>query len=110
MIVRAQGQGYWNFVVGVIVLFFVFYVTTNGQLPKWLALLSFTPAPAPKVNSPTGTVSGDAALQVLNPSTNPASAALAPLMPSTQNGLFPMIGNIGSWVKSLGTMFGGTKP
>ena len=100
MITRAPGQGYWNFVVSIMVLVFVVYVTTNGDLPKWFALLTFKAAPPPDVHSVTGSLSGDAAVQTLDPSKNPASAVLKPFLPSPSNGIFPVI-------KSIGSLFNG---
>ena len=68
MITRAPGQGYWNFVVSIMVLVFVVYVTTNGDLPKWFALLTFKAAPPPKAGeaSTIGATPGQPGL-ALNP-------------------------------------------
>ena len=42
-------DGYWNFVAGVLLLLAVVYVTSKGQLPRWINLLSFVPAATPQV-------------------------------------------------------------
>ncbi len=103
MIVRAHGQSYWNFVVGVIVLTFVFYVTTNGQLPKWLALLSFTPAPAPKVGNVTvGATPGQPGVNLTNPTAGMPSSIGQFFSQGWPSSITNGVGQIGSWAKSLG--------
>lgn len=103
MITRAPGQGYWNYVVAIMTLVFVVYVTVSGDLPKWFALFSFKPAAAP-------TASGGA------PASSSAPNALAPSSTAPtfgnffQQGVLPhftgiLSGNIGTF-KAIGGLLG----
>ena len=46
-------DGYWNFIAAMILLLMIVYVTSKGQLPQWINLLSFVPAPTPSVGGTT---------------------------------------------------------
>ena len=95
MITRAPGQGYWNFVVTVMVVVFIVYVTTNGDLPKWFALLTFKAAPPPQAGGGPPVDAG-----------TPLGAAKA----VTQNSILPFFSGIYNNnmnnFKAIGSFFG----
>lgn len=46
---RGRGEGYWGFMVGSLIFLFIFYVAGKGELKRWIDVLVWSPAPAPKV-------------------------------------------------------------
>lgn len=47
---RGRGDGYWGFMVGALIFLFIFYVAGKGELKRWIDVLVWSPAPAPKVH------------------------------------------------------------
>lgn len=103
MITRASGQGYWNYVVSIMVVVAVVYVTVNGDLPKWFKLLSFTPAPPPTAGTGAiGATPGQPGLKL-----NPLAG-----MPTSLQGFLTggLPGPLANGFKALGGLFGGATP
>jgi hypothetical protein len=105
MITPAPGQGYWNFVVSVMVLVAVVYITVSGDLPKWFDLLSFQAAKPPVAGTAGSGVASQTAQNAAQNPTSPIAGAQAIGGQLWQQGQDIFNSNMAT-IRSLGGLFG----